>query len=210
MFFEDRKDAGQKLAAAIAKLNLKNPVILALPRGGVPVASEVAKALKAPLDILITRKLGAPFNAELAMGAIVEGEPETTFLNEDLIKFLKVTKEHLDEEKKKQLAEISRQQQVFRGGRGRGNMTGKTIVLIDDGIATGASVHAALKAIRAEKPAQLILAVPVASPDALQSLRGDANEIVCLTSPEDFQAVGQFYRSFFACADEDVTRLLAE
>lgn len=208
MYFEDRKDAGQRLATEIKKLNIENPIVLGLPRGGVIVAAEVAKAFSTKPDILIVRKMGAPFNAELGIGAVVEGEPQTVFINHDLVGVLKITKEHLEAEKLKQQAEIARQQKVYRRDKKRVSCLGKTVILVDDGIATGATVHAALKALRAEKPARLILSVPVASPDALESLRGDAHDIVCLASPNDFQAVGQFFRNFFAVEDDEVKKII--
>lgn len=208
MFFEDRKDAGKKLAEVLQKLQIDSPIILGLPRGGVVVAAEVAKAFHARPDLLIVRKIGAPFNEELAIGALVEGEPQTLYLNHDLISVLKIAKEHIEAEKEKQRTEIARQQAAYRGSKHRENLTAKTVILVDDGIATGATVHAALKALRAEKPARLILAVPVAAPDALESLRGDAHDIVCLTSPDNFQAVGQFYRNFFDVGDDEVKNLL--
>lgn len=209
MYFEDRIDAGRRLAERIKPMSLRDPVVLGLPRGGMVVASEVAKIFSLKPDLLIVRKIGAPFNPELAMGAIVEGDPQTIFLNQDLISVLKVSKEFLDSEKQRQQAEIERQQKLFRQGRQRTSVKDRIVILVDDGIATGATVHAALKALRAEKPAQLILAIPVASPDALEGLRGDAHEIICLTSPKDFQAVGQFFRHFFEVSEDEVLHLIS-
>lgn len=209
MYFEDRADAGRRLAEELKKHKVVEPKVLGLPRGGVIVAAEIAKAFHTKPDLLIVRKMGAPFNKELGIGAIVEGEPQTIFLNQDLIDVLKVPKDHLDAEKKKQQEEIERQQSTYRGSKQRASCASKTVILVDDGIATGATVHAALKALRAEKPSRLILAVPVASPDVLENLRGDAHDIVCLTSPENFQAVGQFFRNFFEVSDDEVKKLLS-
>jgi len=208
MIFHDRLEAGKKLAEALQKTKRDNPLILALPRGGVEVAAPVAAAFKVPIDVLFVRKLGAEFNPELGVGAIVEGNPPQTFLNDDLVKVLRVTPEFLETEKKKQTEVMKEQQRIFRAGRERPSATGRQVILIDDGIATGATVKAALKGLRNEKPSKLTLAVPVAPPSTVSDLRKDVDEVICLYEPEDFQAVGQFFRRFPRLTDELVVKLL--
>jgi len=208
--FNDRTDAGQQLARELQKSKHENIVVLALPRGGVGVASEVAKAFKVPIELLFVRKLGSPFNPELGIGAIVEGTPPQTFLNHHLIDILKVSPDFLKQEGERQLETISRQQQKFRGGRPRASVAGKSVILIDDGIATGASVQAALKGLKNENPKSLTLAVPVAPSDVIASLGKEVDAVVCLNVTEHFQAVGQFYREFPQLEDQEVKRLMAE
>ncbi|MDB5038462.1 MAG: phosphoribosyltransferase [Bacteriovoracaceae bacterium] len=209
-FFDDRTQAGQKLLSELKKLNLKSPLIIALPRGGVVLAAEIAKFYKTTADILLVRKIGAPFNSELAVGAVVEGNPPQTSLNQELIRVLKVDVHYLDVETKKQLEEIKRQDQLYRAGRKRASVKDATVVLVDDGVATGASIRAGLRGLRHEKPARLILAVPVAPLDTVKELEKEVDDLICLTSPEDFKAVGQFYRDFRQVTDDEVKRLLAE
>ncbi len=206
--FEDRTHAGRELAKALQLKPRKNPLILALPRGGVPVAAEVCKVLKVPVDMIFVRKLGAPFNQELGIGALVEGTPPQIFLNEDLVKVLKVDVDHIEQEKYRQLERMKDQQKTYRKGNVRASASGREVILIDDGIATGASVHAALKALKSEKPHSITLAVPVCAADTLQSLKKEVDEVICLLEPKNFKAVGQFYRNFHRVEDQEVIRLV--
>lgn len=208
--FDHRTDAGKQLAAELKKIKREGVVVLALPRGGVGVAAEVARAYNVPIELLFVRKLGAPFNPELGVGAVVEGVPSQSFLNQDLIQVLKVSQDFLKEETSNQLEVIHRQQKKFRAGKERASVKGKSVILIDDGIATGATVQAALKALKSENPSRLTLAVPVAPIDIISELKNEVDEIVCLYSPQNFQAVGQFYREFPQLEDEEVKRLMAQ
>ena len=202
--FADRADAGRRLAAALGRFASENPCVLALPRGGVPVAVEVAEALHAPLDLVLVRKIGAPFQPELAVGAVVDGPRPELVLNEDLIQLLHVPEEYLADERAKQLEEIERRRRVYLAGRPRIDVAGRTVLIVDDGIATGATMRAALHATRRAGPKRIVLAVPVAPFDALAELRGEADEIVCLETPEDFGAIGSWYVDFRQLTDEDV------
>ena len=216
--FDDRIDAGRRLAEKLLHLKdgyLKDgwPIVLALPRGGVPVAAEIARALSAPLDLVLVRKIGAPFQPELAIGAIAEagaGQDAAPELVTDanLIRQLGVPADYVEETRQEALAEIARRQDLYRGGRAPPDLAGRTVILVDDGIASGATMRAALRAVRRQKPKRLVLAVPVAPADSLNELRKEADEIVCLSVPGDFYAVGQFYRNFRQTGDSEVTALL--
>lgn len=208
MIFEDRRDAGEKLLAEIQKQNLSPDLVLALPRGGVEVAVVVAKGLNVPMDLILVRKLGAPFNSELAIGAIVEGDPIHEFLNQDMIKVLKVEPTHIEKEKKIQKQEIERQQKAYRGGQARRSVQGKKVLVIDDGVATGASVIAALQGLKNEKPRELILGIPVSAPDTAEVLEKMVDKMVCLSRPEVFTAVGKHFKNFHQVTDEDVKKAL--
>lgn len=210
MFFEDRTEAGKSLLSEIQKLSLKDSIVVALPRGGVIVGKEISQGLQIPLDILLVRKLGAPFNAELAVGAIVEGQPPFVYLNETLIKVLKVSDEYLENEKKMQSQVLVRQNSTYRGSRVRVSLAGKSVILVDDGVATGSTIHAAILALKSQKPSQLIVAVPVAPPDAVSEMAKQVKDVICLSSPPDFQAVGQFFRNFAEVSDEEVIRVLGK
>jgi putative phosphoribosyl transferase len=206
--FTDRKQAGQELAAALMGLRPESPVVLAIPRGGVPVAFEAARALDAPLDILVARKLGAPGQHELGLGAIVDGDHPQSVLNEEIIRELGVSPEYIKAEMEKELQEIRRRQNAYRKGRAPVNVAGRTVILIDDGIATGGSIRAALRGVRRLGPKKLVLAVPVAPPETIELLRPEADEIVCLETPEFFLAIGEFYEDFSQTSDEEVIELL--
>jgi putative phosphoribosyl transferase len=208
--FEDRRAAGRLLAAALARYRDSDPVVLALPRGGVPVGFEVAKALGAPLDVLIVRKIGAPGHPELGIGAIIDGSEPYLVLNEEVIRQVRPQAAYIEEEKRRQLAEIERRRRHYLGDRPAIPVACRTAIVVDDGIATGGTVRAALRGIRGGNPARRVLAVPVAPADSLAELAGDCDEIVCLATPEPFYAVGAHYRDFTQTGDDEVIRLLAE
>ncbi len=208
MVFADRAEAGRELAERLLKHKTANPVVLALPRGGVPVAYEIARALEAPLDVLVVRKLGAPSHAELGVGAVVDGDHPEGVFNEEIIAELGVSREYLNREVHAQLKEVRRREAVYRGGRPRIELKGRTVIVVDDGIATGGSIRAALRGVRRAAPARVILAVPVAPAETIRGLRRDADEVVCLSLPASFYAIGQFYHDFHQLDDEEVLRLL--
>ncbi|MDR3536369.1 MAG: phosphoribosyltransferase [Acetobacteraceae bacterium] len=210
MRFTDRHDAGRQLAERLLRLRDKNPVVLALPRGGVPVGFEVARALAAPLDLILVRKIGAPFQQELAIGAIAEGDTPELVIDPQLVALLEISPEYLEEAKSAALQEIERRRHAYLGDRQPVAIAGRVAIIVDDGIATGATVRAAARATRRRKPAQLILAVPVAPPHTLKALRREVDETVCLTTPADFFAVGQFYQQFPQLRDEEVIALLEQ
>jgi putative phosphoribosyl transferase len=206
--FKNRRDAGRRLAAQLLKYKDEQPVVLALPRGGVPVASEVATALNAPLDVVVVRKLGAPGQPELGIGAVVGGEHPQSVLNEEVLRFLDVSDDYLNREVAHELQEIRRQQERYRGGRSPEPVEGRTAIVVDDGVATGGSVRAALRGVRRRSPKWLVLAVPVAPPETVESLQPEADEVACLSMPVFFHAVGQFYEDFSQTTDEEVVELL--
>jgi putative phosphoribosyl transferase len=209
MMFHDRKEAGQKLATRLLKYKDQHPLILALPRGGVPVAYEVALALDAPLDVIVVRKLGAPGQPELGIGAVVDGDHPQSVLNEDVVKILHVSADYLEDEMAAELKEIGRRQERYRGGQPPEPVAGRSVIVIDDGIATGGSIRAALRGVRRGRPQRVILAVPVAPPETIESLQAEADEVICLSTPLFFHAVGQFYENFSQTTDEEVVQLLA-
>ena len=207
--FEDRAEAGRKLAAALLRLKDEAPVILALPRGGVPVAFEVAKALEAPLDVVLVRKIGAPRQKELGLGAVVDGPNPHVVLNEDVVRVIQPGDEYIQAEAAREMAEIERRRSLYRQGRAPLDVRGRTTIVVDDGIATGGTMKAVLKAMRELKPKKLVLAVPVAPADSIAELSPLADEIVVLAMPEPFYAVGAYYRDFRQTGDEEVIDLLA-
>ncbi len=209
MLFENRADAGRKLAAALGAYKDGRPVVLALPRGGVPVAAEVAAALEAPLDLVLVRKLGVPLQPELAMGAVVDGSAPILVRNEDVIRLAGVSEEGLQSVCAAELAEIERRRQRYLGDRARVDPAGRIAIVIDDGIATGATTRAALRAMRQCRPRKLILAVPIAPTDTLEAMREEADEVVCLEDYEDFGAIGLFYADFRQVSDSEVVATLA-
>ena len=209
MPFKNRVDAGRKLARALAKYRREQPVILALPRGGVPVAAEVATALHAPLDLILVRKIGVPFQPELAMGAVVDSGAPLIVRNEDVIRLAGIDEAQFKAVCDAELAEIERRRQRYLGGRPRLAVAGRIAIVIDDGVATGATTRAALRATRLGNPKKLVLAVPVAPTDTLASLRADADEVICLEDYEFFGAIGAYYADFSQVADEEVIALLA-
>jgi putative phosphoribosyl transferase len=208
MGFADRRQAGQQLARRLAHLKSRHPVVLALPRGGVPVGFEIARALAAPLDLVLVRKIGAPGQPELAIGAVADGAHPELVTDPRLASWLTVAPEYLQAAKARELAEIERRRRLYFGDRAPVEVRRRTAILVDDGIATGATMRAALRATRRRAPAWLVLAVPVAAPDTLARFQGEADEIVCLETPAAFMAVGQFYRSFPQLEDDEVIALL--
>lgn len=207
--FSNRAEAGRRLAGALASYKGERVVVLGIARGGLPVAREVAQALDAPLDIVVVRKLGAPGQPELGIGAVVDGDHPRAIFNQEVIESLGVGDDYINREMERQIREIKRREIEYRGTEPALPLAGKTVILVDDGIATGSSVRAALRGARRAKPKQLILAVPVAPAETVEALRDDADQIVCLETPENFFAVGQFYRDFHQVSDGEVKRILA-
>ncbi len=209
MLFRDRHEAGKLLAQKL--LDLKgnpNAIVLGIPRGGVVVAYEVAKTLGLPLDVFVARKIGAPGNPELAIGAVASDG--TVVLDELSISLMGVPKQYIEKETERQKEEIRKRIQAYRGGREGYSLQGKIVILVDDGVATGATIIASLRAIKASNPSQTILAVPVAPPDTVEKLRCEADKVICLYTPSPFWAVGAFYVNFEQISDEEVQALLAE
>ena len=206
--FKDRGEAGRQLAAAVVRLGLVDPLVLALPRGGVLVAAEVARALRAPLDLLIVRKIGAPGQPELAVAAMAEGDPPTVVIDERTSQLTEVDHAYIKREVRAQRAEIERCCQTYRCGHARLGIAGKTVVVVDDGVATGTTVRAALKALRRLRPARLVLAVPVAPTDTLYELSQRVDSVVCLSEPAPFRSVGTYYRHFPQVDDAEMIALL--
>jgi putative phosphoribosyl transferase len=209
MRFENRSAAGRRLAATLAQYRERAPVVLALPRGGVPVAAKVASALHAPLDLILVRKIGVPSQPELAMGAVADGSTPVTVRNDDIIRYAGVSEAEFNAIRDDELAEIERRRRYYLQGRAPVNVSGRTVIVIDDGIATGATTRTALRALRAQAPKELVLAVPVAAKDTLEELSNEADTIVCLESPAWFDAVGAFYSDFRQVTDAEVIEILA-
>lgn len=209
MQFADRRDSGRYLAAKLLDYKDQPDVlVLALPRGGVPVAAEVAEALNAPLDVFLVRKLGAPGQEELAMGAVATGGVRV--LNPSVIRALDVTEAELDAVTAAELQELERRQRYYRDARPLPEIRDHTIILVDDGLATGATMRAAVTAIRERNPRRIVVAVPVASPETCDEFRDEVDEIVCASTPEPFQAVGLWFRDFGQTTDDEVRELLAQ
>jgi predicted phosphoribosyltransferase len=208
MLFRDRAEAGQILAAKLASYaDRPDVLVLALPRGGVPVAYEVAQALHAPLDVFLVRKLGLPGQVELAMGAIASGG--TRVINEEVVSKLNVPDEVIDAVAVEEQRELSRREADYRDGRPPPDVRGRTIILVDDGLATGSSMRAAVAALRRQGPASIIVAVPVGARETCAELRHEADDAVCAQTPEPFYAVGAWYEDFSQTSDEEVRDLLA-
>ncbi|HLZ01087.1 MAG TPA: phosphoribosyltransferase family protein [Bradyrhizobium sp.] len=208
MLFQNRTDAGRKLARALMKYKGRHPIILALPRGGVPVAAEVAAALDAPLDLVLVRKIGVPTQPELAMGAVTDGGQPTIVRNNEIVESCGVSDRKFDDVCKVELAEIERRRKRYLGDRARAKVEGQVAILIDDGIATGATTLAAIQAVRSRGPKELVLAVPVAPLDTVKKLHCEVDAIVCLDTPEELGAIGYFYRDFHQVGDEEVVAAL--
>jgi putative phosphoribosyl transferase len=204
--FHNRTEAGQALADLLREYaGRKDVLILALPRGGVPVAFEVAQALDAPLDIFVVRKLGLPSNEELAMGALASGNIRV--LNDEVVQSFGISERTIETVAEKEQVELERRERLYRGDSGLPSIRGKTILLVDDGVATGSTMRAAVAAIRRQHPAQIIVAVPVAPPSTCDTLRTEADQVVCVATPEPFYAVGQWYRVFDQTTDRQVREL---
>ncbi|HET6427554.1 MAG TPA: phosphoribosyltransferase [Phycisphaerae bacterium] len=206
MLFEDRVDAGRKLASRLEHLAKAKPLVLALPRGGVVVASEVARALRAPLDVIVTRKLGAPLQPEFGFGAV--GPGDVRVIDRQSVRMLGLSDSDVERIATRELAELARREGVYRRGRRAPNVAGKTVILVDDGAATGVTMQAAIRSVRAGGPERLVVALPVAPPDTAETLGADADEIICLATPDQFAAVGQWYRRFDQVDDDEVIDLL--
>jgi putative phosphoribosyl transferase len=207
MRFRDRSDAGRLLAEQLSSYaDRPDVLVLALPRGGVPVAFEIARRLHAPLDVWLVRKLGAPGIPELAIGAIASGGIE--IFNTDATRRLAITREQLDEIVARERQELERREAAYRGDRPPIDARNRTVILVDDGIATGASMHAAIAALRQLQPAEIVVAVPVASPSACALLNREANRVICLSAPADLNSVGEWYRDFSQTGDDEVNTLL--
>jgi predicted phosphoribosyltransferase len=209
MPFKNRIDAGRRLAGALARYSGDSVVVLALPRGGVPVAAEVATELAAPLDLVLVRKIGYPPQPELAMGAVVDGADPIIVRNEDVIRVTGVSEAEFDKVCKQELAEIERRRARYLGGRAPVEVTGRTAIVIDDGLATGATMRAALRALCKRAPRKIVLAVPVAPSETLDEIRGDADEIVCLESYDFFGAIGAYYSDFRQVSDDELILILS-
>lgn len=208
MIFHDRREAGQKLADRLSTLNLRDPVILALPRGGVPVAVEIARALKAPLDILIARKVGMPGNPELALAAIIDGDPPDVVFNRQVVEACDLGDAALKILTDRELPELERRRRIYRANRPPLPIAARTAVLVDDGAATGATMKAAIRALRRRSPLEIVVALPVAPPDTVSDLAVEADRIVCLNQPSSFRALSSHYHDFHQLADEEVLDML--
>ena len=209
MIYRDRSDAGRALAAKLeAYANQPDVLVLALPRGGVPVAFEVADALGAPLDVFLVRKLGVPGYEELAMGAIASGDIRV--LNEDVVGALEIPAEAIEAATARERDELERRERAYRGDRPPVDVRGRTVILVDDGLATGSTMRAAAAALGAREPARLVVAVPVASADTCDDLRQEVDDVVCTQTPEPFFAVGLWYEDFSQTTDDEVRDLLAK
>lgn len=204
--FIDREDAARRLAAELRPLPLKNPLVLAIPRGGVVIGAGLARELGAELDVVLARKLRAPHQPELALGAV--GEDGELYLNRSVASALGVSKSYLEHERRHQLDEIARRQELYRAARPQAPLAGRSLILTDDGIATGSTMIAALHYVRGHDPHEVIVAVPVAPPERLEAIQPLCDRLICLMAPPDFYAVGQFYESFPPVEDDEVLRLL--
>jgi putative phosphoribosyl transferase len=202
--FPDRVAAGRALADALARKRLADPIVLALPRGGVPVGLQIAQALSAPLDLLLVRKIGVPYQPELAVAAVMDGEAPVLVIDEAIRAETGVARDYIEKEAQVQLAEIERRRRAYLGGRAPLPVAGKTAIVVDDGIATGTTMRAAVKGLRERKPARIVIAVPVAPPDTVAALRREVDDVVCLAQPEMFGAIGYFYRDFHQLSDDEV------
>ncbi len=208
MPFNDRFEAGRKLAKALVRYRKQQPAVLALPRGGVPVAAEIAGALDAPLDLVLVRKIGVPFQPELAMGAVVDGDAPVIVRNEDVIESAGIGETEFKAVCDRELAEIERRRRRYLGSRERVDVAGCTAIVVDDGIATGATMRAALRATRMRNPKRLVLAVPVGATESVAEMRKEADDIVCLETHVYFAAIGVFYEDFRQISDEEVIETL--
>ncbi len=208
--FRDRADAGEKLATRLLHLRDRDPVVLALPRGGVAVGAAIARRLGAPLDIVMVRKIGVPWQPELALGAVSDGGTPEIFIDREMAAALAIPESYIVEETARQLAELERRRRIYCADRPPVEIGGRTAIVVDDGIATGATMRVALRAVRRRTPAHLVLAAPVAAPETLAALAQDADEAVCVATPAGLASIGQYYTDFHQLSDEEVIRLLAD
>ena len=208
MRFPDRADAGRRLAAALGNYRHQDVVVLALPRGGVPVAAPIARALHAPLTLALVRKIGVPDQPEVAMGAIADAGSPVIVRNNDVIAVARIDDRTFERARAREAEELARRRKAYLARRPDVTPHGKIAIVVDDGVATGATTRAALRAVRALEPKRLVLAVPVAPRDTLEALRAETDAIVCLYSPEDFAAIGVFYEDFSQVSDQEVIKLL--
>ncbi len=206
--FIDRRDAGRQLAQRVAAMKLDHPIVYALPRGGVPVAAEIAAVLHAPLDLVLVRKIGAPMQPELAVGAIVDGDTPELVINQDIARHTGADQAYIDHACARELAEIERRRMRYLGNRPRPDPKGRTVIVVDDGIATAATAIAALRALGKRGAARRIVAVPVAPPDTVERLQAEADEVICLMQPLEFWGISGFYIDFHQLEDDEVTRAL--
>jgi putative phosphoribosyl transferase len=205
--FRDRSSAGKQLASKLsAYANRADVLVIGLPRGGVPVAAEVAKVLHAPLDICLVRKLGVPGHQELAMGAIASGGVRV--LNDDVLDWLRISDERIDEVAARELRELERRDRAYRGDRPPPDLRDRTVILVDDGLATGSTMQAAIAAIRHQSPQRIVVAVPVGAPDTCDAIRGEVDEVVCFMPQDPLYAIGLWYENFTQTTDEEVCKLL--
>ena len=204
--FDDRRDAGRRLARNLSRYREERPVVFALPRGGVPVAYEISRALGAPLDVFVSRKLGAPGQPELGIGAVAAGDVRV--LNEDIVRRLGIPDDYVQEITAHETAEVERRLRYFRGERPEPEVVGRTAILVDDGLATGVTARAAIEALRLRRPERLVLAAPVCAAQTAELFRPEVDELVCLESPSDLGAIGFWYRDFEQTSDEEVVELL--
>lgn len=208
MYFQDRYDAGRRLAAKLDKYRNEPVIVLALPRGGIIPGYEVATALHAPLDVIISRKIGAPGDPEFAIGAIAEnGE---LVINEEAVSPAGMLRDYISNEAKRQMVEIQRRKDLYRGGKPLPDLEDKVVILVDDGIATGSTLRAAVKAVKAEGAKKTVIAVPVAPPEAVDRFKKEVDEVICLYTPEDFMGVGRWYFNFDQVSDEQVREILGK
>ena len=204
--FRDREEAGRKLAAALGAYAGARPVVLALPRGGVPVGYEIARTLKAPLDVWVVRKVGVPWQPELGVGAVAEGD--YVYLSDEMIRQLGLSRDEIGAVVRARRREVAERVRRFRGEHPPVPLRGRTVIIVDDGIATGGTVRAAIRSIRARAPAEIVLAVPVAAPETVRALESEVERVVCLQTPTDLRAVGLWYVDFGQVSDDEVERLL--
>jgi putative phosphoribosyl transferase len=210
LIFADRAEAGRLLAERLVTMRLQHPLVLALLRGGVPVGAEIAMRLHAPLDVVFVRKLGAPDQPELAVGAIADGAEPEIVLNTELVALLDLDEDYIAAAAKRELSVIEQRRGEYEGLRPAVEPAGRALIVVDDGVATGMTMQAALRQLKRRQPARLIAAAPVASREAVAMLRREADDVVCLTSPRRFGSVGAFYRSFLQVSDGEVAALLRE
>ncbi len=206
--FADRVDAGRQLAAALERYRAENPIVLALPRGGVPVGAQVARALGAPLDVLLVRKISAPGMPEFGIGAVVDGPEPQVVLNKKLVRLVAPPHGYIDAQVRIEMVELERQRVLYAGERKALSPEGRLLIVVDDGITTGSTIRAALRVLRHQRPKSLIVAVPVMPPKAVAPLRATIDKLICLLTPQDFEAVGQFYEDFTETPEEQVSDLL--